>query len=194
MEALVPASVEEHGRTAVFDEKVKVYIFLYVLFVLVTSIVGLVVVPFWVLGLGQYVSRRFFNTLHLQLTDKHLLFAKGMIFTVEKTIPLENIQDIAFVGGPVLRSFGLTQINVETAGGGGAHRQGEMSMIGVVDAAAFKAAILEQRERLVQAKHRQLAPSPSTTTTTTTTEETTQLLRDIKAELVAIKQALQPKT
>lgn len=179
----------DETRVAEFDPKVKAYIFLYVSFLLVASVIGIVALPFWLLGVGQVVSNRFFHTLKLTLTPKQLLFSKGLVFRVEKTIPLENIQDVSFMGGPVLRAFGLTQIQVETAGGGGPGRQGEMSMIGVVDAELFKSAILDQRQRLLERKH-----LPATTTTpvptTTTTDEHLQLLRDIKQELTEIKQAL----
>ncbi len=184
-------------RQAEFDPKVKAYIFLYVAFALVASVVGIVALPFWLLGVGQVVSDRFFHTLKLRLTPRQLLFSKGLVFRVEKTIPLENIQDVSFMGGPVLRAFGLTQIQVETAGGGGPGRQGEMSMIGVVDAESFKAAILDQRQSLLEQKHLLPAatttPVPTTTMTATmtaTTDEQLQLLRDIKQELIEIKQAL----
>ena len=174
-------------KAAEFDPKVKAYIFLYVAFALVASVFGVVLLPFWLLGVGQIVSRRFFHTLQLQLTSKHLLFSKGIVFHVEKTIPLENIQDVSFLGGPVLRAFGLTQIQVETAGGGGAGRHGEMSMIGVVDAERFKAAILERRTLL---RASQALPAATTTAET----EQLALLRDIKNELVAIRQALAKET
>jgi putative membrane protein len=60
---------------------------------------------------------------------------------------LDNIQDLSFVGGPILRWFGLTLIKVETAGGGGqSHNSNMMSMIGIIDAEMFKNKILEQRE------------------------------------------------
>lgn len=183
-------------RVATFDPKVKTYIYLYVACLLASSIIGLVVLPFWLLGVGQIVSERFFHTLKLQLTPRHLLFSKGLVFHVEKTIPLDNIQDVSFLGGPVLRAFGLTKIEVETAGGGGAGRQGEMSMLGVLNAESFKTAILEQRQRLMEAKSRPAALPPTTTTTTTTVgaNEHLQLLRDIKHELVEIKQALAATT
>jgi len=34
-------------------------------------------------------------------------FKKGMMFRVEKTIPLENIQDLTFLDNPFLRWFDL---------------------------------------------------------------------------------------
>ena len=73
-----------------------------------------------------------------------------MIIHIEKTIPLENIQDLSFIGGPILRYFGLTLIKIETAGGGGgAHNQNLMSMLGINDAENFKSHILSEREKLI---------------------------------------------
>ncbi|MBL0051802.1 MAG: PH domain-containing protein [Bacteroidetes bacterium] len=84
-----------------------------------------------------------------ELTNKNLKFSKGLILHIEKTIPLENIQDLSFIGGPVLRWFGLTLIKVETAGGGGGghHDNNIMSKIGIIDSGNFKTEILNQREK-----------------------------------------------
>src|SRR6478672_7278828 len=88
-------------KVAVFHENVKTYIFLIVLGFLILSIAGWVIVPFWLFGLGQWLSKKYFHTLSCQLTTKNLQFGKGIIFHIEKTIPLENIQDLSFYGGPV---------------------------------------------------------------------------------------------
>ncbi len=103
-------------REATFSPRVKTYIFFVVLFFLFSSIIGIVLVPFWVFGLGQWLSGKYFKTLSCQITNKNLKFSKGLILHIEKTIPVENIQDLSFVGGPVLRYFGLTLIKIETAG------------------------------------------------------------------------------
>jgi putative membrane protein len=139
-------------KEATFNPKVKTYIFLVVIFYLVISFVGLLILPIWLLGLGQWLSNMFFHTLKCQLSYKNLKFSRGIIFRVEKTIPLENIQDLAFIGGPILRSFGLTIIKVETAGGGGQHHSNMMSMIGINDSEEFKDMILKQREIIVKEK------------------------------------------
>jgi putative membrane protein len=139
-------------KEATFNPKVKTYIFLVVIFYLIVSFIGLIILPFWLLGLGQWLSNMFFHTLKCQLSYKNLKFSRGIIFRVEKTIPLENIQDLAFIGGPILRAFGLTIIRVETAGGGGQHHSNMMSMIGINDSEEFKDMILKQREIIVREK------------------------------------------
>ena len=109
-------------REATFSPRVKTYIFFVVLFFLFTSVIGIILVPFWIFGLGQWLSGKYFTTLSCQITNKNLKFSKGLVLHIEKTIPVENIQDLSFVGGPILRYFGLTLIKIETAGGGGAGR------------------------------------------------------------------------
>ena len=165
---------------AVFNINFKSYIFFIVLFFLFASVIGIVVIPFWVLGLGQWLSGKYFKTLRCTLTEKQLQFSKGMIFRIEKTIPLENIQDLSFYGGPFLRSMGLTFIKVETAGGGASH-QNMMSIPAVEGAEEFKTMILEQREKVIREKH---APASGNSASDS------ELLREIRDELREIKAAL----
>jgi putative membrane protein len=174
-------------RTATFNPKVKTYIFFVVLFFLFTSVIGIVLIPFWIFGLGQWLSGKFFKTLSCTLTNKTLNFSKGLIIHIEKTIPLENIQDLSFIGGPILRYFGLTLIKVETAGGGGHHNQNMMSMLGVDNADDFKTMILAQREQLIKEKYSFSQAAPASTSDI-------QLLNDIKNELVEIKNVLKNKS
>lgn len=174
---------------ASFNPKVKTYIYLVVLFYLIVSVIGWILVPFWLLGLGNWISNKFFNTLECELTTKNLRFSKGIIFHIEKTIPLENIQDLSFYGGPILRYFGLTLIRIETAGGGGQHNNNMMSMLGINDAENFKLEILNQREKVMKEKY-QITSSVADNTGVTNNEE---LLRDIKNVLVEIKETLKNK-
>ncbi|MBK7667546.1 MAG: PH domain-containing protein [Sphingobacteriaceae bacterium] len=175
-------------RDATFNPKVKTYIFLIVLFYLIVSFIGIVIVPFWVFGLGQWLSNKFFLTLKCQLTEKQLKFSKGLVLHIEKTIPLENIQDLSFIGGPVLRWFGLTLIRVETAGGGGHRGTNMMSIPGINDAEEFKTLILNQREKVIKAKSQGYTAAPSTTST-----GSDKILLDIKNELSEIKNILKSK-
>lgn len=171
---------------ASFNPKVKTYIFLIVLFYLFISFIGWIIIPFWLCGLGQWLSDKFFHTLECQLTTKNLRFSKGLIFHIEKTIPLENIQDLSFYGGPILRAFGLTLIRIETAGGGGKHDNNMMSMLGINDAEKFKLEILNQREKVMKEKY-QFTSVTSDTKGSTMNDE---LLHDIKNVLLEIKEAL----
>lgn len=176
---------EQVLETAVFNPKVKTYIFIVVIFYLLISFIGILVLPIWLLGFGQFISNKFFHTLNCQLTDKNLKFAKGFILHIEKTIPLENIQDLSFIGGPILRAFGLTMIKVETAGGGGTHHQNNMmSMIGIERAEEFKSAILQQREVLILSRRQGGGAS------TAQSDNQINLLVEIRDELRKIEQKL----
>lgn len=175
-------------REATFNPKVKTYIFIVVAFYLLVSFIGILILPFWLFGFGQWLSNKFFHTLKCQLSYKQLKFSKGFILHIEKTIPLENIQDLSFIGGPVLRWFGLTLIKVETAGGGGAHQSNMMSMIGINDAEEFKNMILLQREKIIREKNQIPAQQ-----TTSYPQSSDKILIDIKNELVEIKQILKEK-
>ncbi|MDF2450028.1 MAG: hypothetical protein K0R26_2532 [Bacteroidota bacterium] len=173
---------------ATFNPKVKTYIFFVVLFFLITSIIGWLLIPFWIFGLGQWISAKYFKTLSCQLTNKNLTFSKGLIVHIEKTIPVENIQDLSFVGGPALRYFGLTLIKIETAGGGGPHNQNMMSMLGIECSENFKSQILIQREKVVNQKH-----GFGSTSVTEGASNTTELLLQIKNELIEIKNVIKNK-
>jgi putative membrane protein len=171
-------------KKGVFNPTFKTYIFFIVLFYLFISIIGILIIPFWLLGLGQWLSGKFFKTLKCELSEKNLYFSKGMIIHIEKTIPLENIQDVSFLGGPILRSFGLTFIRVETAGGGGHHGSNIMSIPGLIDAEEFKNLILLQRERVIKEKSAGVINQAS---------RDAALLKEIKNELVEIKNILAKK-
>lgn len=178
---------------ASFSPRVKTYIFFVVLMFLISTVIGIVLVPFWVFGIGQWLSGKFFNTLSCTITNKNLKFSKGLIVHIEKTIPLENIQDLSFVGGPVLRYFGLTLIRIETAGGGGGHHhQNMMSMLGINHAEQFKTQILQQREKVIREKYG-YANGIAGDVKPSQTINDPQLLLDIKNELIGIRKALENK-
>ena len=180
----MPITPETILHKAIFNPQVKTYIFFIVLFYLAISIIGWIIIPFWVFGLGQWLSNKFFHTLKCELINKNLRFSKGLILHMEKTIPLENIQDLSFIGGPILRSFGLTMIKLETAGGGGGtHNHNMMSMIGVIDAENFKTQILDQREKLIKEKYTYNGGGTNGATDN-------HLMLDIKNELVKINTPL----
>lgn len=132
---------------AEFNQIVKTYILVYVLGVLLITVVGIPIAIAWICGLGQWYSRHYFEKLYCVLTEKNLRFRMGILFTVDKTIPLENIQDLTFYEGPVLRHFNLAMLKVETAGQS-EHSGNQMKLVGVVDAHVFRAKVLEQREKI----------------------------------------------
>ena len=134
---------------AEFNPLIRPYLVLYVAAILCSTIVGIPLALIWVCGVGQWWARHYFDKLECHLTDKTLHFRKGILVQVEKTIPLENIQDVTFLEGPILRRFNLSTIKFETAG----HSEGQasdMHLTGIIEAHNFRNRILAAREALKQ--------------------------------------------
>jgi uncharacterized membrane protein YdbT with pleckstrin-like domain len=164
---------------AEFNPIVKTYILLYVCGILLVTIVGIPLAIVWLCGAGQWYSQHFYDKLYCVLTEKHLRFRMGILFTIDKTIPLENIQDLTFYEGPVLRHFNLAMLKVETAGQ--ADKSGNhMKLVGVVDAHVFRATVLDQREMV---KKGMAGSNPSS-------NEQTELLKKIASTLEKIESNL----
>lgn len=130
-----------------FNPLIKKYIFFYVACVLFVTIIGIPLLIVWIMGLGQWYSRLYFEKLECELTDRTLRFKQGILFQFEKTIPLDNIQDMTFFEGPFLRHFHLSSIKIETAGQS-LHNASNMSLIGIINAQEFRNKILERRAAL----------------------------------------------
>lgn len=173
---LTDATTPEPLR-ARFNALIRPYLVLQVALILAATIVLIPLAVVWVLGIGQWWARHYFDKLECELGPKLLRYRKGILFQIEKTIPLENIQDVTFVEGPLLKHFNLSILKFETAGQsqGQAHN---MRLIGIIDAHEFRDRILEQRDALKNGRERgQAIPSSAAT------EETVVLLRRILARL-----------
>jgi len=163
---------------ATFNPKIKSYVILTVAFFLLISIAGIPLLLIWLLGLGQFFGKRYYENLKCNLTNRHLEFSKGVLFKVEKTIPLENIQDLTFIQNPFLNMFGLKILKIETAGNSNP-RGTDMKLIGIVDAGDFKKRVLSQRELLNSDNNSQPASNND--------NESIILLKEIKNILIEIK-------
>lgn len=141
-------------KKAEFNPKIIPYTFWGTLIVLFLTIAGILFIPIWVLGFGQWMSKRVYKSLECELTAKNIRFKKGVFTKIEKTIPLANIQDLTFIENPILRVFGLKILKIETAG---QNAQGgeEMKLVGIVEVESFKFQVIEQREKLVEGKQNQ---------------------------------------
>lgn len=140
-------NIDDETISASFNPLIRPYFVLYGAFILAITIIGLPLAVLWVLGPGQWWSRHYFDKLRCELSDVELRFRKGILFQVEKTVPLENIQDVTFIEGPLLRQFNLSMLKFETAGQsvGQAHN---MQLVGIIDADAFRERILQRRQAL----------------------------------------------
>lgn len=111
---------------------------------LIVTVVGIVILPFWLIFGRSYINR-YFDNLFCELTTRALHFKKGVWFHTERTVPLDKIQDLTFKEGPTLRYFGLSYLKIETAGQS-VQGVADMSLTGIIDARKFREMVLDQRD------------------------------------------------
>lgn len=131
-------------REATFDPRLKSYTFWGTSLFLFITVVGIVVLPFWLI-FGKIYINRYYDNLFCELTTRALHFKKGIWFQTERTIPLDKIQDLTFKEGPMLRYFGLSYLKIETAGQS-VEGMADMTLTGVVNARNFREMVLDQRD------------------------------------------------
>ena len=134
-------------ETAEFNPKIKAYLLISIALLLTVTIMGIPLLIIWFLGIGQYFCKRFYENLVCTLSERHLNFQKGVLFKVEKTIPLENIQDLTFLENPLLKAFDLRILKIETAGQSNP-KGSDMKLIGILNTVEFRNKVLRQRELL----------------------------------------------
>ena len=132
-------------KQVAFNPKVRNYWTVVWVFVSAVTVVGIVLTPL-VAILAWFVSKKILGAMSARLLERKLVVKRGIIFVVEKSIPLEKITDVALSQGPIMRHFGLYRLSFETAG---QSADGALvSLIGVNDAEAFREAILKQKDSL----------------------------------------------
>ena len=144
-----PQGTDAAETRAAFNPLIRPYLVAQGAFILAVTIIGIPLAIIWLLGVGQWWARHYFDKLDCHLDAKKLRYRKGILVTVEKTIPLENIQDVTFIEGPILRYFHLSTLKFETAGSG-AGQANDMHLTGIIDAHDFRNRILEARDALKQ--------------------------------------------
>lgn len=175
-------SVNVQTIKASFNPLIRPYLVIWGAAIFAITIVGIPIAIIWLCGVGQWWARHYFDKLECELSDTSLRFRKGILFQVEKTIPLENIQDVTFVEGPLLKMFNLSILKFETAGqsAGQAH---DMRLIGLINAHEFRHHILMNREKLKHAHNANASTSQNA-------DENTVLLRAILERLEIISNQL----
>ncbi len=134
---------------AAFNPLIRPYLVVTIGFTIAFTIFFLPLAVIWFCGVGQWWARHYFDKLSCELDTRALRYRKGILVQVEKTIPLENIQDVTFIEGPLLRRFHLAVLKFETAGQ--SHGQAnDMKLIGIIDAHEFRNEILQRRDALRQ--------------------------------------------
>jgi len=146
---------------------------------------SLIVPPLFPLLLVIHLIR--YRTLRYRFTDEGVSMSWGILFRREIIIQYARIQDIHLRSNVVERWLGLARILVQTASGSA---DAEMTLEGLKEFEAVRD-FLYQRMRGV----RDPAPAPAPAApqpADPTDAELATILREITAELRALRQALQP--
>ncbi len=144
--------------------------------VLLITVVGIPLIPFWLLfslWYGPEYHRRSFA----RLTTQALEVRKGVFFRTEATIPLNRVTDVRLHDGPFMRFYKLRGLKVETAGQSGSTGS-EGNLIGVIGAVEFRDSILAQRQNAVGVEEQGASPQPAADAPEILTE-----IRDILARI-----------
>ncbi len=172
---------DELLTAARFEGKLRTYWFLQVVLLCVATVVGIVILPIWLLGLGQWYVRRSFEMLKCELHERTLVVKRGIFFKVEKTIPLDKIQDLTVKEGPLLRWLGLRSLKIETAGQG-TPGASEADLAGIVDPLDFRDQVLRQRDSMSAAPVSRTGTDEGTSGTIELLTEIRDLLSRIAAQ------------
>ena len=164
---------------AQFDGKLSPYYRWVVTGFLVITVVGILLIPFWLIVSAWY-GREYMRRLSARLTTQALEIRKGVFFRSESTIPLNRITDLRLHDGPLMRYYGLRGLKVETAGQSGSTGS-EGDLMGVIDAEAFRDAVLRQRQGALDAEQ------PSDSASSAAGGDVAALLTEIRDILARIE-------
>lgn len=134
--------------TAEFDGKIGSHGRVLVTLILIMTVAGIVLIPFWLLFSLWYYPQ-WMMRLSARLTTQAVEIRKGVFFRKEATIPLNRITDVRLHDGPLMRYYGLRGVAIETAGQAGTSASSEGNLIGMIDADKFRDAVLLQRQKVL---------------------------------------------
>lgn len=174
------SSRDEILLEAEFDRRVMGYGRLAVSLLLIVTVAGIPLIPFWLIWSVSYLPRAY-DRFRARLTPTSLELTRGVYFRSDSTIPLDRITDVRLHDDPLMRFSGIQGLKVETAGQSGATGS-EGNLIGVVDAAAFRDAVLRQREILQEGAAPTAAASPAASSDNELLVEIRDLLKSIESK------------
>ena len=175
-----PSATGELLIEAQFDRRVMSYGRLVITGFLVITVVGILLIPFWLIFSLWYMPE-FYRRQTARLTTRAVEIRKGVFFRKESTIPLNRITDVRLHDDPLMRHYGMRGLKVETAGQSGQSSGSEGDLVGVIDAVEFRDAILRQREASLGAEA-PAAPAPSAAS-----DDTAAILTEIRDILTRIE-------
>lgn len=170
----------------------------------------LLLIPAFVLAVGVItrlfalaVLRLDFEKRWYVITDRSLRIREGVMSVSEMTVNFANVQNLSVSQGPIQRALGIADLQVETAGGGGAAR-GEHAVRnlhtaifrGIANAQEIRELIQERLKGLKDAglgdpeDAHAVAPVPATRTVVAGPQFETAL-RQVLAEATAMRRALE---
>ena len=158
-----------HIVSVEFDTKVKVYWWLGAMLVQASTVIGLLVVPFWLI-LGLAVHQKQFEGLSCSLTDRSLNIRTGWLFKKQQNIPLDKLTDVSIHEGPILNAFGVVRMHFETAG------SAPFILTGVKGGPEFRDIVLKQRDSL--------SSQPAMTVQNSQTDDVLVEIRDLLKDML----------
>jgi len=126
-----------------FNPVVKTYTLIDIAVKLMHGTVTIPLALLWMLGIGQWYSRINYEKMFCELDERYIKFSSGAFFREIITMPLDKIQDVVLVEGPLLKYFGINIIKIMAAGS-----SSNISLVGVEGAEQFKQEILNRQLEL----------------------------------------------
>lgn len=153
------------------------------------TVVGLVLLPLtW--PLMGYFLKRYYERLEVVLTRRDLKVRRGILNVEEKSIPLEQITDLALTQGPIMRLFNIKAMRVETAGQSSAGAL--VTVVGLAEVEDFRDAVLNQRDRISDDSDKSVPTREAPVAADLPDGPALAVLRDIRDSLQRIEQRLGP--
>ena len=140
-----------HLMAVEFDKKITIYWWMVANLTLLSTIVGIPLMIFW-LPFGWLVHLRQYQHMSAALTDRSVNMRVGWMFKKQQNIPLDKLTDVSIHEGPILNAFGVVKMQFETAGAA------PFILTGVKNSSEFRDLVLKQRDLLVS-NNQQIAPS-----------------------------------
>ncbi|MHA2249151.1 MAG: PH domain-containing protein [Candidatus Kariarchaeaceae archaeon] len=132
-----------------------------------------------------WIAKYYIDSITYQISDSEVFVNKGVITKTNKIVPFRTITNIELHRGPFDRFFGLTTIDVQTAGASGSMMKPEEQLIGL----PMKDAL--EIQQLLQLKIKKLQGTPGTTLDADFSEDKT--LSILVDEVTQIRKLLETK-
>jgi membrane protein YdbS with pleckstrin-like domain len=128
-----------------FSKGLIPYLWIKINLILLSTIIGIVVMFFWV-PFGWIVHKKQLENASLTLTKSGIEIRKGWKFKAQQNIPLDKLTDISIHEGPLLGMCNIVKIAIETAGARPFHLNGLHKSV----ALQFRDIVMMQRDSISQ--------------------------------------------